>query len=279
MDLNPPEGSGPSHPHPAIEPPPALASLARLLKPQALVRLRKAHVAIIGIGGVGSWVAEALARSGIGSITLVDLDEICVSNLNRQVHAVQDTVGRPKVDAMKDRILAIDPGIKVHPVQAFFTGRSSDDLLDGSFSLVVDAIDSVPNKTLLLAACRARRLPVVSSGAAGGRLDPTRIRTADLNSVTHDRLLGEVRRQLRQKHQLPNPPDQVGIQCVYSTEPVTVRSCESEGRPSNPGPRLDCNGTLGSAVHVTGVFGLVAAATVIRSLADDGSTTADSVVR
>ena len=174
-------------------------------------KLRAAHVCVIGIGGVGTWAAEALARSGVGALTLVDLDEVCVTNINRQLHALTETIGRAKVEVMAERIRAINPDCRVTAEQKFFNGQTAAELLAPKFDFVLDAIDSVTNKVLLLAGCREKNLPVVACGGAGGRRDGTQIRAADLAKVTHDRLLAEVRRNLRKEFHFPADGSPMGV--------------------------------------------------------------------
>jgi len=256
-------------------------ALDRLYGSGSLERLRSARVAVIGLGGVGSWVVEALARSGIGHLTLVDLDEVCLSNVNRQLPALDGTIGRFKAEVLAERALAINPTIRVDPAIQFFTGESSSRLLQPAYDVVIDAIDVVSNKCRLIADCRDRALPLVVCGGAGGRRDPTRIRLVDLAEATHDRLLGEVRRKLRREHRFPAAGKRMGVPCVASGEPV-VRPWESEScavaRPevqtpeTSPevevrhGRRLNCEGGLGSAAFVTGAFGFAAAAWAVEAI-------------
>lgn len=244
----------------------------RLYGQEALRRLREAHVGVVGIGGVGSWVAEALARSGVGALTLIDLDEVCVSNVNRQIHALEGTVGQPKVEVMAERIRGINPDCRVTARIQFFSESTAADLLGHGYTGLVDAIDSVTNKTLLLAGCRDKEIPVVACGAAGGRRDGTQVRVADLAQVTHDRLLAEVRRRLRRQHHFPDGDLPMGVDCVFSSEPVMFPQrdgtvCETRSE-TEEGTRLNCNNGLGSATFVTGTFGFVAAGLVVQRIAD-----------
>lgn len=245
--------------------------LARLYGARGLEKLRAAQVCVIGIGGVGAWAAEALARSGVGALTLVDLDEICVSNINRQLHALTGTVGRAKVAVMAERIATINPQCRVTCAQQFFNEQTAAELFAPKFDFVLDAIDSVANKVLLIARCREKKLPVVACGGAGGRRDATQIRAADLAQVSHDRLLAEVRKQLRRDFQFPADGSVMGVDCVYSAErPVFPQADGSvcETRAAVPdGARLNCNGGLGSATFVTGAFGFAAAGIVVSRLA------------
>lgn len=247
--------------------------IARLYGTAGLARLRAAHVAVIGIGGVGSWAAEALARSGVGQLTLVDLDDLCVTNVNRQLHAVTADLGALKVEAMARRIHGINPEGRVHAVPEFFTSVNAGQLLERGFTVVLDAIDNVANKCLLLAGCRRRNLPIVTTGGAGGRTDPTQLRVADLAHVTHDPLIRQARKQLRREHGFPADPQVVfGVPCVYSTEPV--RYPWSDGtvcgakEPGEAQPRMDCNRGYGAATFLTGAFGFAAAAEVVKLITE-----------
>jgi tRNA A37 threonylcarbamoyladenosine dehydratase len=245
--------------------------IARLYGKSGLEKLRAAHVGVVGIGGVGTWAAEALARSGIGALTLVDLDEICVTNINRQLHALTETVGRSKVEVMAERIRTINPDCKIVLEQKFFNAQTTEELLAPKFDFVLDAIDSVTNKVLLLAKCRDKKIPVVSCGGAGGRRDATQVRVADLAKVSHDRLLAEVRKKSRKEFSFPADGSAMGIDCVFSAEaPVFAQPdgsvCENRAA-SEDGTRLNCNGGLGSATFVTGAFGFAAAGLVVRRLA------------
>jgi len=225
---------------------------------------------VVGIGGVGTWVAEALARSGVGKLTLVDADAVCETNTNRQIHAVHSEIGHPKVASMSRRLQAINPGINVLPIEEFFSAGNADRLLDPLPDVVVDAIDTVPAKSLLLATCWRADIPVVTCGGAGGRTDPTRIRSADLGHSGGDPLLRAVRRMLRTKHGVERDPNGIfHIPAVFSSEPIrfpwangTVCAQPEPGTSQ----RLDCASGLGTVAHVTGSFGLAAAARSIALL-------------
>lgn len=248
----------------------------------AVARLRGAHLMVVGLGGVGSWSVEALARSGIGALTLVDLDDVCLSNVNRQLPALDGTIGRPKAEVLAERVRAIHPGCRVTPVLEFLTADSVERLLssppDGPpLAGVLDAIDRVVNKCVLIHGCRERGIPVVSCGAAGGRRDASRIRVEDLARVTHDRLLGGVRKRLRQEHGFPRGDRRMGVECVFSPEePVFPREdgtvCDTPAAGGDSGiRRLNCNSGMGSSVFVTGTFGLVAAGRLVDRLLAAGS--------
>jgi tRNA A37 threonylcarbamoyladenosine dehydratase len=243
--------------------------IVRLYGVQAAERIRTAHVAVVGIGGVGSWAVEALARSGVGTLTLIDLDDICTTNTNRQLHTLSTTVGQNKVDVMADRARAIHPDIVVHRKLDFFTASSADTLLDGSYDVVIDAIDDVANKCRLIAMCVQRGLPVVTVGGAGGRLDPTAIEVADLSRSGGDGLLRDVRRTLRHTWGFA-PSGAWGIPTVFSREAPRYPGADGEvcDRPDpSQTLRLDCASGFGTASFVTGTFGLVAAAEALRLLA------------
>ena len=182
-------------------------------------RLRQAHVCVVGIGGVGSWAVEALARSGVGELTLVDLDDVCISNVNRQLHAITGEFGKPKVEVMAARVKLINPDCIVHAEQVLFTASTAEKLLAKNYDCVLDAIDQTPMKALLIASCRDRKLPIVTTGGAGGRRDPTAIRVEDLARSTHDGLLSATRKLLREEHGFPRDPKQnFGVVCVFSAE-------------------------------------------------------------
>ncbi len=243
--------------------------IARLYGVQALERLRRARICVIGIGGVGSWVVEALARSGVGHLGLMDLDEVCVTNVNRQIHALDGAVGRSKVEVMGERIRAINPHCEVQAMERFFGVESAPGLFARPWDALVDAIDSVGSKCLLLAECRRLGIPVVTTGGAGGKHDPTRIGVADLSRVEGDRLIRKVRTRLRREHGFPRAGRRFGIDCVYSPEPQSYPDPEGGicSRPvAGDSLRLDCGSGFGTASFVTGTFGFMAAAQVIKAV-------------
>ncbi len=245
--------------------------VARLFGAETLEAFTHSSVAVVGIGGVGSWAAEALARSGVGQITLVDLDDICETNTNRQIHTVTETIGQPKCEAMANRIKAINPDCICTTIPAFLSGTNAVELLSGEFDCVVDAIDRVSTKASLLATCRDLQLPVVTVGGAGGRRDPAAIKTADLADTWGDELLRLVRKKLRQTHAFPRGARvPFNIPAVYSTEPrlypwADGRVCATP----EPGtaPAGDCETGFGTSCAVTGSFGLFAASLVLDLLA------------
>jgi len=234
--------------------------VARLYGAAGLARFQMAHVCVIGIGGVGSWVAEAMARNAIGRITLIDLDNIAESNVNRQLHAVEGEFGKAKVTAMAERIRAINPACRVHEIEDFVTVENVEAMLNRGFDGIVDAIDDVRAKAALAAFCRSNKLPLVMTGGAGGRLDPTRINRADLATTNGDRLLAKVRTSLRRDYGFPGgAKTKFDIPCIYSDEAVIKpeQSCASIVLAG-----LNCAG-YGSSVCVTATFGMAAAATML----------------
>lgn len=234
--------------------------------------LQASSVTIIGVGGVGSWAAEALARSGIGRLTLVDLDDICVTNINRQLHALSSTIGRTKVAVLAERLRDINPELEISVIERFFSAASAEEILAQQPTLVIDCIDRLSNKCLLISLCVERGIPIVSSGSAGERLDPTAIRITDLAFTKLDPLLIYVRKRLRQRHGFPrNTQTPFGVSCVYSPVETHV-PCEHEPDESafDAEPRRSCNSGLGTAAFVTGAFGFAAAAEAVRLLASRG---------
>lgn len=245
-------------------------AIGRLISKDGLERLRCAHVCVVGLGGVGSWAVEALARSGVGELTLVDLDDVCISNVNRQVHALEGEFGQPKVEVMTRRVLAVNPECRVHPRQAFFVKSSAEEMFRTRFDAVVDAIDSPSLKSALIALCRERNIAVVTTGGAGGRRDPTAIEVGDLAFTSHDRLLQQVRGLLRRRHGFPRGNHPFGVECVMSREQVVYPKPDGSvcpGRGAAPDLRLDCQSGFGTACFVTGTFGFVAAARVVGRIA------------
>lgn len=251
--------------------------IRRLYGRRATERFRCAHVVVVGVGGVGSWTVEALARSGIGRLTLIDLDDVCVSNVNRQLHALDGTIGRPKVEVLAERCRAIQPGIEVVADTAFVTPANLARRIPDDADCVVDAIDSVAAKAALIAWCKRRKLPVVVTGAAGGQTDPTRIRVADLTRTEHDPLLAKVRARLRRDFGFSrNPRRRFSVECVYSDEQLVYPGSDGEVCFQKPADgdatRLDCASGFGAATFVTGSFGFTAAARVLARLAKAART-------
>ena len=247
--------------------------LRRLHGPVAYARIRAASVAVVGLGGVGSWAAEALARCGVARLALVDMDHVAESNINRQVQALDTTLGQAKAEAMAARVRAIHPGCELHAVDAFATPDNWPALLPVPVDGVIDACDQVRAKAAIAAWARTAAVPLVSVGAAGGKLRPQDVECADLAQVTHDPLLAALRQRLRREHGVPAgkglPGGQgakaakaamFGVRCVFSREPVAppADGCDVDGS-------LNCHG-YGSSVTVTATFGLTASADSLAQL-------------
>ena len=193
--------------------------IGRLYGRQAANYFVRAHFCVVGIGGVGSWAAESLARTGIGKITLIDMDDVCLTNVNRQVHALNGTVGIPKIDVMAERIRAINPECQVCCIDDFITPENTGMLFAERFDYVIDAIDSVRPKAALIAHCRRNKIPIITTAAAGGQIDPTQIQVADLGRTIQDPLAAKLRERLKRDFNIvKNSKGRFGIDCVYSTE-------------------------------------------------------------
>ncbi len=239
--------------------------LARLYGMDGAARIRGAHVAVAGIGGVGSWTAEALARSGVAAITMIDLDHVAESNINRQIHALDDTVGKAKIEAMRERIAHINPHCRVYCVDEFVDEDNWPGLLPEKVDALIDACDQIRAKTAMAAWALRTGTLFVSIGAAGGKRHAHLVDVADLSRTTHDPLLAQLRYRLRKFHGAPKEGKRIGTLCVFSTEPVAAphASCQLGGDGDGS---LNCHG-YGSVVTVTSVFGMCAAGVVLDRLA------------
>lgn len=249
------------------------AGIDRLYGRGAVERLASRHVAVVGLGGVGSWAAEALARTAVGKLTLVDADDLCVSNTNRQLPAIAGQYGRAKVEAMAERCRAINPAIDVDPVASFLTQSNLDDLLGRGYDLVLDACDSFRTKVVAIAWCRRRKQPIVTVGSAGGRTDPTQVRVRDLSRTEHDAMLSLIRKKLRGEHNFPRSAGRYfGVPAVYSLE--NVKYPQADGSVCGLRPqldkgaalKLDCGAGLGAATHITGAFAFAAVGKALELL-------------
>ena len=252
--------------------------VGRLVSAAGLERLRRSRVCVVGLGGVGSWVVEGLARSGVGELALVDLDDVCISNVSRQLHALTGEFGKPKAEVMRQRVERINPQCTVHAHQSFFLRSTCEHLLSSPYDFVVDAIDDSDMKSLLIGQCRRRGIPVITSGASAGRQDPTAIEVDDLAFSSHDRLLMVVRKKLRREFGFPRGDQPFGVECVVSREPMTYARPDGtvcNTKETGTELRQDCASGLGAASFVTGVFGLVMVSRVVRHLA--GETTSPGV--
>ena len=237
--------------------------LERLYGVEGAAAIRRAHVAVVGIGGVGSWAAEALARSGVGELTLVDLDHVAESNINRQVHALDSTLGQAKVLAMRERIAQIHPRCRVHAIEEFAEPDNWPQLLPAGVGAVIDACDEMKAKTAMAAWARERKVLFIACGAAGGKRLAHHVDVDDLANTTHDPLLAQLRYRLRRFHGAPREGKRIGIPCVFSREAVAPpdASCAVEGDGS-----LNCHG-YGSVVSVTATFGQCAAGWILDRIA------------
>lgn len=275
--------------------------MARLYGKAGAARIAAAHAVVVGIGGVGSWAAECLARSGVGRLTLIDLDHVAESNVNRQVHALTPTLGQAKVLAMRDRIAQINPACVVHCVDDFVTRENAAGLIPADASALLDCIDQVHPKVALALLARQRKLPLIMAGAAGGKTDATLLRADDLAFATHDPLLARVRGLLRKQHGFPAPDPKaktaskrtpkMGVRVIYSAEALRrpqAEACdvsesthpaaaENEAAALHMGAAargieaaapqgLSCAG-YGSAMHITASMGLMAAGALLNTLA------------
>lgn len=247
------------------------AGIERLYGKTGLQKLNNAHVAIIGLGGVGSWIVESLVRSGVGRLTLVDFDEVCISNTNRQIHAVTGNIGRMKTKVLQERAEAIHPAVQIHLIEEAFNLETEELIFAQPYDVVIDAIDQGHKKLFLAQACLKRGIPQVIVGSAGGRHDPTQIKTGDLAESYEDPLLAILRKDLRQQAGLPRKKKgPMGIQSVFSAEkpryPVS-ENCEtafSDTKPESFKKPLDCATGFGTVSHVTGTFGFMASHLAIK---------------
>jgi len=243
--------------------------LGRLYGAVALDALAQAHMVVIGLGGVGSWAAEALARSGVGELTLIEMDEVCITNTNRQSHALASQVGRSKNQVVAQRLRDINPEIRVHCIEDFLDSNNLHTLIGPQHHVVVDAMDAALTKSALVAYCSARKIRLVTVGSSGGKSDPTRIQVADLARTEGDPLLAKIRTQLFRQHGFARDSHRkFRVDAVFSPEqmvyPKPDGSVCMEKQVMQDGVRLDCTGGFGSSVMVTGAFGFAAAAKAIE---------------
>ena len=244
----------------------------RLYGKQGLEQFKRSHIIVIGIGGVGSWVVEALARNAIGKLTLIDLDVVAESNINRQLPALSSTMGKNKTDVMAGRVLEINEDCEVCIIEDFLTQENIVDLIDENADYVIDCIDNSKVKAALIAWCKRQKLKIITLGGAGGQLDPSLIKVSDLSKTAHDPLLSRTRKILRQKHGFStNTKRRFSIPCVHSPEHLLYSHDEgnvSQQKPQNDVGGLSCAGGIGSSVMVTGSFAFMAVAYVLKKLAN-----------
>jgi tRNA A37 threonylcarbamoyladenosine dehydratase len=246
-------------------------SLDRVYGSEPMAHLQNAHICVVGVGGVGSWIVEALARTGIGKLTLIDGDEISRSNVNRQCHSMESTIGKMKVEVMQQRVLDINPNCQCEIVEQFLDDDIIAELLkpeSKSYDCVVDAIDRIKYKALMIHFCKRNKIPVIATGGAGGLVDPKQVEVKDLSRTWNDPLASALRLCLRQVHNFSrNPKHSFGVPCVYSTEQQRYPDKDGNVGYQKPGVAklsLDCSFGYGSVVNVIATFGFVAAATAIE---------------
>lgn len=247
-------------------------SIERLYTKDGQKKLKNAHIAIVGIGGVGSWAAESIARSGVGKITLMDMDDICFTNIGRQIHALSSNAGQFKVSVMKERILDINPECEVNAIEEFFTPSTMDQFFDLKYDYVIEAIDSVNNKALLISECFSREIPIITCGGAAGKIDPTKVTISDLNKTKNDPLLSRMRKVLRKSHDFEQfKSRKYGIPCVFSLEFSRYYDNDTIcDRPSGAmNARINCHQGMGTCSFITGTFGLLQASYVLNDLMDE----------
>ena len=238
--------------------------IGRLYTPEGLVKLRQSHVCVIGIGGVGSWAVEALARTGIGKITMIDMDDICVTNINRQIHAMTGTVAQLKTEAMKERVEKINPECVVEIIDDFITPENIPEYLNRGYDYVLDAIDSVRTKAALIAYCKRNKIKLITTGGAGGQTDPSQIQIADLSKTIQDPLAARVRSLLRKEYNFSqNPKRKFGIDCVFSTQPLIFPKM---GEGCEVSATMNCANGFGAVTMVTATFGFFAVSRLVDKL-------------
>ncbi len=235
------------------------AGVAKIYSEDTFSHYEKSHVMVIGIGGVGSWAVEALARTGVGELTLIDMDVVAASNINRQLPAMSSTLGMDKIEVMAERCRSINPRIKINLIDDYLTPENVKELLAEAPDLILDCIDDVKAKLALMLHCRFNKIPLIVSGGAGGKLDPLKIRVADLSKTEQDPILAKLRTQLRSKGICKKPKEKFGITCVYSIDNPfsSADACASAG--------LRCGG-YGSAGVVTSSFAMIAVAEGLKKL-------------
>lgn len=246
------------------------SGIRRLYGEKALQRIENMHVCIIGVGGVGSWAVEALARSGIGQLTLIDYDVISIGNSNRQLQALASEFGKKKINVLQQRVAEINPECTCNIIDNFINVKNQQDYLSKGYDYIIDAIDSIKFKANIIYYCKRNKIPIITTGGAGGRADPSKITIKDLSRTTHDPLASNVRAKLRDNFGYTrNEKRQFGVECVFSAEhPVYPKTdgTVSYEKPGVHGVDLDCEYGYGASVCVTSMFGFTAASRVISKL-------------
>jgi len=245
--------------------------IKRLYGSLALARFKESHICVIGIGGVGSWAVEALARTGIGQLTLIDMDDICVTNTNRQIHALANTIGETKIEAMAARCRLINPEIKLNLIDDFIDKQNCFEYLSSEFDYTFDAIDSIHAKVALIAHCKRNKYPLLTCGGAGGQLDPTQIQVTDLAKTIQDPLAAKVRSELRRFFNFSkNPSRKFRIDCVFSTEQLSYPDMNGEvcreKADSDGNMKMDCASGFGASTMVTASFAFVGVAFMLKKM-------------
>ena len=237
---------------------------------QGVAAIKAAHVVVIGVGGVGSWAVEALARNAVGAITMIDMDIVSESNINRQLPALDSTLGMDKTKVLQERIADINPTCQVNSIDSFVSVQNAVSIVPDTATYVLDCIDNFRVKAAIIAHCKRQKLPVLSVGGAGGQIDPTRIKQVDLSRTEHEALFAKTRKLLRQDYDFArNPKRTFGIPCVYSDE--QVRYPDGHGgltkqKPDSSGTGLSCAGGLGSSMQVTAAFAMIAVARIVQDI-------------
>lgn len=238
--------------------------IGRLYGADALARLRQAHICVIGIGGVGSWAVEALARSGVGKITMIDMDDICVTNINRQIHALTGNIGQLKTEVMQQRVKLINPECDVQIIDDFISGENLAQYIHPDYDYVIDAIDSVKTKAALIAYCKRNKIKIITVGGAGGQTDPSQIQIADLSRTIQDPLLAKVRSVLRKDFYFTqNPKRKFAVDSVFSTQPIIFPQV---GDNCTTSATMNCANGFGAATMITATFGFFAVSRVLERL-------------
>jgi tRNA A37 threonylcarbamoyladenosine dehydratase len=246
----------------------AFDALPRVFGQRAYQALSELRICVVGIGGVGSWSVEALARTGVGHITMIDHDDVSASNINRQLHALHCTLDHSKVQVMRDRALQINPSLDIRAEDDFLAEKNLEYFLDRDFDVVIDAIDSIRFKAAMIAYCKRQKIRIVTTGGAGGRTDPLAVSVADLSRTWNDALAAKVRSRLRADYGFTsNPKRRFGVECVFSSQQPVYPDGNGEVTHAKPGARavrLDCEQGYGSVSFVTGTFGLIAASRAVN---------------
>lgn len=241
--------------------------IQRLYGHSSLDVLNRSHVVVIGLGGVGSWTAESLVRSGVGQISLIDLDDICVTNTNRQLHTLSTTIGQTKIEVMKERLLLINPKVKIDLIHDFVSPHNLEKIIPNC-DLIIDAIDSLKSKAALIDYAIKNKIQLITTGASGGKQDPSQIRISDFGHTQGDALIFRTRKFLKREYNYPKGKHTFNVDAIYSAERVKFinESGEIQQKGAQGHAKLDCNSGLGSATFVTGSFGFFASSMAVKRL-------------